>query len=165
MAKTYEGGIPFLRMAGLGRRSGHGWGDLPTSGGACSPGLQVWDCLDKWQEPGKGTKVAGLLQPGHIIEATVTSGGGRVLGHLLLHIVAVHLVDGSGVALEVSACGESNKRLQEWAVSVHRFRFASHSCVCASKKGCKFGAGTRVVLHVHGMHRWRLRNPITVKEP
>eukprot|EP00971_Amphidinium_carterae_P115578 2289172-Amphidinium_carterae.3 len=148
-------------------RRKHGWSSLPVTGGGSSShgrshALQVWDYMDHWQEPGRGAHIAALLQMGHILEATVVSDGGRVLGHLMLHVVAVHPAVSPGVALEVEFCGVSNGRLLECASAAFTPTESPLVHVCAVKSGCRFGAGGRSVLH---LQRWRLRNPLSIKEP
>eukprot|EP00971_Amphidinium_carterae_P270057 5357711-Amphidinium_carterae.1 len=61
-------------------------------------------------DAGKCSKVGALLH-----EGILTNDGGRVLGHLMLSIVAVHPGNALGVCLEVVYCGASNSRLQTWA--------------------------------------------------
>eukprot|EP00971_Amphidinium_carterae_P230275 4570051-Amphidinium_carterae.1 len=98
------------------RRVRHVWSDmlalaaLPSATGL-PQSLPIWNYIDLWQESVRGSKVASLLCAGHIIEVTITSGGGRVLGHMIFQVVAVHPGDGAGLALEVPSCGVSNKRL------------------------------------------------------
>eukprot|EP00971_Amphidinium_carterae_P058343 1154109-Amphidinium_carterae.1 len=118
--------------------------------------------MDIWQDGAKGAKVAALLQSGHLLEVTVSSSGGRALGHVMLQIVAVHPVDTSGVALEVMPCGVSNMRLQAWTSAVFTNTDSPVIHICSGKGTCRFSAGSRAVLHVQ---RWRLRNPLSVKEP
>eukprot|EP00971_Amphidinium_carterae_P333544 6468324-Amphidinium_carterae.2 len=74
--------------------------------------------MDSWLDGSKGANVAALLGPGHLIEETVSSGGGRVLEHLMMQIVAIHPADTTGVSLEVMPCGVSNMRLQTWTSAV-----------------------------------------------
>eukprot|EP00971_Amphidinium_carterae_P108537 2148891-Amphidinium_carterae.1 len=124
--------------------------------------LPIWHYIDLWQENARGIKAASLLCAGHIIEVTITSGGGRALGHMMFRVVAVHPGDGSGVALEVSCCGVSNKRLREWAKAACIVSESPIVHICAGKGTCAFSAVSRAVLHVH---RWRLRNPLIVREP
>eukprot|EP00971_Amphidinium_carterae_P243682 4839556-Amphidinium_carterae.2 len=93
-------------------RTSNAWSGLPLVGaGACS---SVWDSLDLRPDAGKCSKVGALLHAGHIVEGILTSEGGRVLGHLMFHIVAVHPCDAMGGSLEVAYYGASS-RLQTWA--------------------------------------------------
>eukprot|EP00971_Amphidinium_carterae_P286702 5692031-Amphidinium_carterae.1 len=144
-------------------RRGHGWGDLPVpSGYGSAAGAQLWDFMELWQEGARGIRAASLLRTGHIVEATITSGGGRVLGHIMCCIVAAHPPDGAGVALEVSSCGVSNQRLKEWANTVFTATETPLLHICGGRGLCRFSLEGRVVLHIH---RWRVRNPMSIKEP
>eukprot|EP00971_Amphidinium_carterae_P274537 5447777-Amphidinium_carterae.1 len=71
----------------------------------------------------------------------------------------MHPADSSG--LEVVSCGVSNRRLQEWANTAFTSTDSPVIHICSGKGACKFAADSCAAVHTQ---RWRLWNPLTVKE-